>query len=55
MSSSAKNWCIVSFNAVALARSVPNGFSTMIRAPFARPAPSMPLAIRPKRNGGTSR
>ena len=36
------------------ARSVPNGFSTMTRAPLARPAVAMPSAIRPNSWAGTS-
>ena len=55
MASSGKYWCIVSFSFRELARSVPNGFSTITRAPAARPAVAMPWAIRPNRNGGTSR
>ncbi len=55
MASSAKYWCMVLFSAIALARSVPNGFSTMTLAPVARPAPAMPSAIRPNSGGGTSR
>ena len=55
MASSAKYWCMVSLSCRELARSVPNGFSTITRAPRARPAPAMPWAIRPNSDGGTSR
>ena len=55
MASSGKYWCIVSLSCRELARSVPNGFSTMTRAPRARSAEAMPWAIRPNRTGGTSR
>ena len=55
MASSPKYWCIVSLSLRELARSVPNGFSTMTRAPADRPAVAMPLAIRPNKNAGTSR
>ena len=34
MASSGKYWCMVSFSCREEARSVPNGFSTMTRAPF---------------------
>src|SRR6516164_7115726 len=37
MASSGKCWCMVSFSCRELARSVPNGFSTITRAPLARP------------------
>jgi len=37
-----------------LARSVPNGFSTITRAPEVRPADAMPSAMRPNSTGGTS-
>jgi hypothetical protein len=53
--SSAKYWCMVSLSCREEARSVPNGFSTITRAPLARPAVAMPCAIRPNKNGGTSR
>ena len=39
---------------IALAKSEPKGFSTITRAPPARPALAMPSAIRPNRNAGTS-
>jgi hypothetical protein len=53
MASSGKYWRMVSFNCRELARSAPNGFSTITRAPAALPAVAMPWAIRPKRNAGT--
>ena len=46
---------MVSLSCRELARSVPNGFSTMTRASLARPAVAMPFAIRPNSGGGTSR
>ena len=46
---------MVAFSCWALARSLPNGFSTMIRLPWARPAWEMPWAIRPNSPCGTSR
>src|SRR6516165_12379955 len=47
--------CTVAFKARAEARSVPNGFSMMIRDPGARPAaPSMPT-VGSKAAGGTAR
>ena len=45
---------MVSFSFSELARSEPNGFSTMTRAPAARPAVAMPWAILPNRKAGTS-
>ena len=54
MASSAKYSCMVSFSLRELARSVPNGFSMITRAPAARPAVAMPSAIRPNKNAGTS-
>jgi hypothetical protein len=55
MASSRKTSIIVLFSRWALPRSVPKGFSTMTRAPGARPAPATRWAIRPKSGGGTSR
>ena len=55
MASSGKYACMVALSCCALARSVPNGFSTMTRLPVARPALEMPSAIRPNSGGGTSR
>ena len=46
---------MVSLSFRALCRSVPNGFSTMMRAFSARPAAAMPWAMRPNSGGGTSR
>ncbi len=46
---------MVAFSCWALARSLPNGFSTMTRLFFARPAWEMPWAMRPNSGGGTSR
>ena len=54
IASSGKYWCMVSFSCREEARSVPNGFSTMTRAPLARPAVAMPWAIRPNSWAGTS-
>jgi hypothetical protein len=54
IASSAKYRCMVSFSFCEPARSEPNGFSTITRAPAARPAVAMPWAIRPNRNAGTS-
>ena len=55
IASSAKYWCMVSLSCRELARSVPNGFSTMTRASLARPAVAIPCAMRPNSGGGTSR
>ncbi len=55
IASSGKYWCMSWSSLTALSRSVPNGFSTMIRLPLARPAVAMPWAIRPNSAGGTSR
>ena len=55
MASSGKYLCMVSLSCRELARSSPNGFSTITRAPPARPAVAMPCAIRPNRNAGTSK
>ena len=55
MASSGKTWFIVVLSSWALRRSLPNGFSTMTRAPSASPQVAMPLAMRPKSGGGTSR
>jgi hypothetical protein len=46
---------MVALSARALARSLPNGFSTITRESVARPAPEIPSAIRPNSAGGTSR
>ncbi len=54
MASSEKYWCMVSLSFWELARSSPNGFSTITRAPRARPAVAMPWAIRPNNSAGTS-
>ena len=45
---------MVAFSFSEEARSEPNGFSTITRAPPARPAVAMPCAIRPNKNAGTS-
>ena len=55
IASSGKYLCIVTFSCREPARSLPNGFSTITRAPAVRPADAMPSAIRPNKNGGTSR
>jgi len=52
MSSSPKYSCMVRLSSWALVRSVPKGFSTMTRAPAARPAAEMPRAIRANSGGG---
>ncbi len=55
MASSLKYRCIVSLSFREESRSMPNGFSTMTRAPWLRWAVAMPSAIRPNSTGGTSR
>ena len=54
MASSGKYWCMVSLSCRELARLMPNGFSTITRASFVRPAPAIPCAIRPNSWAGTS-
>ena len=55
IASSPKYLCMVALSSRELARSWPNGFSTITLASLARPAVEMPCAIRPNSGGGTSR
>ncbi len=52
---SSKAWCSVWLSARAEARSRPNGFSTMRRAPLAAPDLASPSQTVPKTLGGIAR